>query len=67
MGKFILTMGCVSGDDVQVAIHRREDIFHWLKTLDHEGSSWTIVVHDEKLSHPPKDITEEIQGEYGTI
>lgn len=39
---YILSMGCVSGDDVQVAIHRYEDIIPWLKQLDHEGSSWGV-------------------------
>jgi hypothetical protein len=37
---YVLSMSCVSGDEVQVAVHRYQDIFRWLKTLDHEGSTW---------------------------
>ena len=65
MGLYILTMSCVSGDAVQVAIHKREDIVWWLKTLDHEGSSWDVVHH-----RPNGDIdfvTEAIMAEYGEI
>lgn len=66
---YVLTMSCVSGDELQVAIHRREDIFRWLKTLDHEGSSWSVVemarfgAAVEFIS--PEDITEDIMREYG--
>jgi hypothetical protein len=41
--RWILSMSCVSGDEVQVAIHRQEDVARWLTTLDHEGSSWTVT------------------------
>ena len=63
MGPYILTMSCVSGDAVQVAIHRREDVVRWLRTLDHEGSSWDVVYH-----LPNGDIswiTDEVMVEYG--
>ena len=73
---YILSMSCVSGDEVQVAIHRYEDIFRWLKSLDHEGSSWDVAEH---VYEPPctwetintskivrtDDLTDEIMEEYG--
>lgn len=67
MGRFILSMLCVSDDEVQVAIHRREDIARWLKTLDHEGSSWSVVVHemDGDVVVETRDITTEIIEECG--
>ena len=61
-------MSCISGDEVQVAIHRREDIFRWLKTLDHEGSNWDLSQHifgvDGKIESTV-DLTDEIMKEYG--
>ena len=54
---YTLRMLCVSGDWVTVFIHRYEDIFKWLKTLDHEGSSWTVTVGR-------KDKTDQIVQEY---
>ena len=41
--RWALNMSCVSGDEVIVAIHRQEDVARWLKTLDHEGSSWSVI------------------------
>ncbi len=41
--RWMLSMSCVSGDEVIVAIHRQEDVAKWLKTLDHEGSSWSVT------------------------
>lgn len=41
--RWILSMSCISGDEVQVVIHRQEDVARWLKTLDHEGSSWSVI------------------------
>ena len=71
---YILSMSCISGDEVQVAIHRREDIVGWLKSLDHEGSNWTVVNHvydgnpmkdaDAKILETI-DLTDEIMEEYG--
>lgn len=62
MESYILTMSCVSGDAVQVAIHKREDIVRWLQTLDHEGSSWDVVHHlpDGGITW----ITDEVMAEY---
>lgn len=68
LASYILSMSCISGDDVQVAIHRREDVVRWLKTLDHEGSSWSVVHHawnemqDDILG--TEDITSDIEAEY---
>lgn len=65
LGSYVLSMSCVSGDNVQVSIHRREDIFRWLRKLDHEGSSWAVHHHDlETALSSVEDITEEIEGEY---
>lgn len=65
---FILSMSCVSGDEVQVAIHRYEDIFRWLKTLDHEGSHWDVTVHYyDPLGNEitdTEDITDKVVKEY---
>lgn len=59
---YILTMSCVSGDELQVAIHSKEDVRRWLDTLDHEGSSWDVVHHvtdaDGHITHT-EDITKE--------
>ena len=59
---YILSMSCVSGDDVQVRIHHREDIPRWLKTLDHEGSRWDVTVHrmNGNTVEETTDITDEI-------
>jgi hypothetical protein len=57
-------MSCVSGDEVQVAIHRREDIFRWLKTLDHEGSNWSVVNHVGVPIMDTIDLTDAIEAEY---
>lgn len=66
MGSYILTMSCVSGDDVQAAIHKREDVFKWLSTLDHEGANWSVVYHtwDGHQLINTHDITKEIEREY---
>ena len=71
MGKFILSMLCVSGDEVQVAIHRIQDITRWLKTLDHEGATWSVVHHvwdevNEKVLET-NDITDMIEREYRNV
>jgi hypothetical protein len=66
--EYILSMGCVSGDEIQVAIHRQVDIVHWLKTLDHEGSSWSVTRHQWNEAgdhiHATTDITDEITRQY---
>lgn len=71
---YILSMSCVSGDEVQVAIHLYEDIFRWLKSLDHEGSSWSVGQHvydSSPLTNSDatiintKDLTDEVMEEYG--
>ncbi len=64
----ILSMSCVSGDEVQVAIHRYEDIFRWLKTLDHEGSGWNVTIHrydsyGNEITET-EDITEKVIEDY---
>ena len=62
MGPYILTMSCISGDAVQVAIQREEDIIKWLRALDHEGSTWDVVHH-----LPDGDvewITDDVMAEY---
>lgn len=66
MGDYILSMCCVSGDEVQVAIHRREDIFRWLRTLDHDGSNWNVVQHHRVAGtiYMTEDITDAIEEEY---
>lgn len=66
MGPYILSMNCIRGDDLQIAIHRREDIFRWLKTVDHEGSLWSVVFHngDSESGFITTDITDEIIEEY---
>lgn len=68
MGNYILTMYCVSGDNVQVAIHRYEDIRRWLKTLDHEGSNWSVVKHvwdgEQTAVIDTINLTDQIVGEY---
>ena len=64
MAPYILTMNCVSGDGIQVAIYRREDIVRWLRTLDHEGSSWDVVYHNDE-DGVIEFITQEIETEYG--
>lgn len=61
---FILSMSCVSGDEVQVAIHRKEDILGWLRTLDHEGSNWTVVKHSSDFQQTD-DLTEDVMRAYG--
>ena len=52
---YILTMSCVSGDNVQCQIFRYQDIFNWLKKLDHEGSSWDCEAvfedHNEDITN----------------
>ena len=63
---FILSMTCVSGDDLQVVIRRREDIMAWLVKLDHEGSCWSVMhciwnTRDAVLN--AEDITDEILHE----
>jgi hypothetical protein len=52
-------MTCVSGDEVHVAIHRREDIVRWLRKLDHEGSTWAV----EDVENNERDITADIEQE----
>jgi len=49
--RWVLRVSCVSGDEVQAVIHRREDVGKWLKTLDHEGAYWTLrdVVEDREF------------------
>jgi hypothetical protein len=65
---YILSMSCVSGDEVQIVIHRKEDIFRWLKKLDHEGSNWDVVEHlwsnDYSKIMGTSYITSEIIEEY---
>ena len=61
---YILSMSCISGDEIQVAIHRREDIFRWLKTLDHEGSNWSVVQHIGTPITDTVELTEEVIKEY---
>lgn len=67
MGSYILSMSCISNDEVQVAIHRYEDIFRWLTTLDHEGSNWTVVQHvmDGDVVMETNDLTDQVMQEYG--
>lgn len=68
---YILEVWCVSGDDVQVEIHRREDIAGWIRKLDHEGANWWAVEHtwrDNEEVEPiglisTRDITDEIVKE----
>lgn len=69
MTRYILSMGCVSGDDIQIAIHEREHIVPWLKKIDHEGSSWTVVAHDMDgdIIMETTDITDQIMEEYGKV
>lgn len=66
MNHYILSMGCVDGSSVQGAFHTREDLLRWLKRLDHEGSSWSVVVHDMDgdIVMETHDITDEIRKEY---
>lgn len=72
MNDYILSMLCVSGDLVQVSIYRYEDIFYWLKLLDHGGSSWTVTRHlynTDDLTNPTVivetvDITDEVMAAY---
>lgn len=62
---YALIMSCVSGDEVCIKIARREDIFNWLKKLDHEGSAWVVFYHEDIGSSPySNDITAEIMREY---
>lgn len=59
---YILSMSCVSGDEVQVIIHQKEDIPKWLKTLDHEGSSWDVYQHiyrDGKVIEIRKEMSDQ--------
>ena len=64
MGSYILSMSCVSGDECQVAIHLREDIVGWLKTLDHEGSNWCVVQYRGDPITETVDITAAVYDEY---
>lgn len=73
MGNFILSMACVNGDNIQMAIHRREDIIGWLRKVDHEGSNWDILEHVWDAPYPDNteiiraiDLTDEIMREYET-
>jgi len=63
---FVLSMSCVSGDEIQIAIHQREDIIPWLRKLDHEGATWTVVEFSYKdgVIDADHDHTEEIMQEY---
>lgn len=53
--RWILSMSCVSGDEVQVAIHRLEDVARWLTTLDHEGSSWSVTDMETQKGYGPEE------------
>jgi len=61
MEKYIISLGAVNGDSVQIAVHRKEDIPSWLEKIDHEGSSVSIVSHwfDGDIIMETRDITEE--------
>jgi hypothetical protein len=63
---WILSMSCVSGDDVQVRIWLRRDVLSWLKILDHEGSIWDVVHHVPSSDNDfdTTDITQEVMEEY---
>jgi hypothetical protein len=63
---YILHMSCVSGDEVQVAIHLKEDIRGWLDKLDHEGSSWSVyhhVTNKDNMIVDTRDLTQEFLAE----
>lgn len=58
--QYILTVHCVNDDVIQVAINDIADIFMWLKRVDHEGSSWTVIRHgwDGPIDDVHAQITE---------
>ena len=64
---YILSVSCISGDEVQVAIHERGDVRRWLDTLNHEGANWQVVEHcysDDRVHiEETRDITVEIEQE----
>ncbi len=66
--EYVLRMSFVNGDQLQIALHRREDILRWLRQCDHEGSSWSVIrIGGFVGSHThstPLDITDEIAAEY---
>lgn len=66
MNHYILSFSAVNGDDMQVRCFNREDILHWLRKVDHEGSQWGVVSHDMDgdVVMETTDITDEIRKEY---
>lgn len=57
-------MSCINGDEIQIAIHEMEYIFKWLKTIDHEGSNWSVIEHVGDPITKTVDITLEIEKDY---
>lgn len=63
--RWILRMSCVSGDGLQVMIHRQEDVARWLTSLDHEGSSWSITDRKTRRSYPQGEWPPQEEHRHG--
>ena len=66
--EYVLRMRFVNGDELQMTVHRREDLLRWLTQCDREGSSWSVLRRADLSgsSHThriPLDITDEIQAD----
>jgi hypothetical protein len=65
---YFINMICVSDDYVEIQTHDRASIVKWLKSIDHEGSSWSVLAVDRgaEAARNTLDITAEIAAEYAT-
>lgn len=53
--RWVLSMSCVNGDEIQAAIHEHPNIAFWLGKLDHEGSSWIITDMKTGIEYGPEE------------
>jgi hypothetical protein len=61
---YLINMICVSDDYVEIQTRDRESVRHWLKRVDQEGSSWTVLRVERGKEAPDLiDITNEILNE----
>ena len=60
---YTLNMECVSGDGVEIFIRKKANIIAWLKKLDHEGATWSVLQHGYYYG-AAVDITDAVMKEY---